>query len=197
MNGDDAAYALYALLVIVLVGSGLVASRMPLGQTLKMALAWVGIFAVGFVGFSFRHDVTDLFSSRVLGRAVVEGGTVRIPMADDGHFWVDARINGKPARLMVDSGATITTLSQASAERTDVDLTSPRSTIVMTANGPLEVQRARVSSISVGNIVVEDLSVHVAPGEDLNVIGMNFLSRLSRWSVEGRWLILQPQPIAA
>ena len=27
--------------------------------------------------------------------------------------------------------------------------------------------------------------------DDMNVLGMNFLSSLTRWSVEGRWLILQ------
>ena len=28
--------------------------------------------------------------------------------------------------------------------------------------------------------------------DDLNVLGMNFLSSLSGWGVEGRWLILKP-----
>jgi hypothetical protein len=30
----------------------------------------------------------------------------------------------------------------------------------------------------------------VADHDDLNVLGMNFLSSLSRWGVEGRWLVL-------
>ena len=30
----------------------------------------------------------------------------------------------------------------------------------------------------------------VADNDDLNVLGMNFLSSLSRWGVEGRWLVL-------
>lgn len=194
MTGDDAAYAIYGLLGIVLVGSSLFAMRLPISRTLKMVLAWTAIFGVGFVVLSFRHDVADLFSSRVLGRAIADGSTVRIPMADDGHFWVDATINGSAARLMVDSGATVTTLSEATAVRTGVDLTDLRTASVNTANGPMDVRRARVSSLGVGDISVGELGVHVAPGNDLNVIGMNFLSRLGRWSVEGRWLILEAAP---
>ena len=35
-----------------------------------------------------------------------------------------------------------------------------------------------------------DVRMHVAENEDLNVLGMNFLSSLKRWGVEGRWLVL-------
>lgn len=189
MTGDQAGSAIYALLMIALVGSAFAARRLPIGQTLKMAAGWIAIFAVGFLLLSFRHDISELFGSRVLGRAIVEGGTVRIPMADDGHFWVDARINGQPARLMVDSGATVTTLSQETAAQTDLDLATPSIVTVETANGAMVVQRTRARSIGIGNIEMDDLSVHVAPG-DVNVLGMNFLNRLSRYTVEGRWLIL-------
>jgi aspartyl protease family protein len=34
--------------------------------------------------------------------------------------------------------------------------------------------------------------MHVADNADLNVLGMNFLSSLQRWGVEGRWLVLVP-----
>jgi aspartyl protease family protein len=34
------------------------------------------------------------------------------------------------------------------------------------------------------------LGLQVADNDDLNVLGMNYLSTLSRWGVEGRWLIL-------
>lgn len=194
MTGDDAAYLIYGVLLVIFIGSGLVARRTPLGSTLKMALAWVAIFAVGYVGLSFRHDVADLFGSRLLGRAIVQGGTMRRPMADDGHFWVDASINGHPARLMVDSGATVTTISEATAARTGVATSEGDRTIVGTANGPMTVRRSRLATFRVGKIEVADLGVHVAAGDDLDVVGMNFLSKLARWSVEGRWLILQPAP---
>lgn len=53
MSGDQGAYVLYTVLLAVLVGSALVARRLPAGKTLRMALAWVAIFAVGILIMSF------------------------------------------------------------------------------------------------------------------------------------------------
>jgi aspartyl protease family protein len=46
--------------------------------------------------------------------------------------------------------------------------------------------------LAIGTIERVGMRLHVAQGEDLNVLGMNFLSSLERWGVEGRWLVLQP-----
>lgn len=188
---SQGASAVYLLMAVLLVASAFAARRVPIGRTLQMFLAWAGIFALGFVVMSFRHDLGDLFGSRVLGRAVVAGGTVRIPMDEDGHFWVDAEINGATIRLMVDSGATVTTLSRTSAAKAGVTTSGGLPVLVGTANGIVQAERARAATFAVGNIAVPDLAVHLAPNDDIDVIGMNFLSRLSGWSVEGRWLVLK------
>ena len=189
MTTDTIATSTYYLVMLALVVSAFALRRLPLRRTLTMLLSWVAIFVVGFVLVSFRHDLGDLFVSRIAGRAIVEGSTVRIPMAEDGHFWVDARINGAGARLMVDSGATVTTLSPKTARAAGIEAFGLPA-MVGTANGTIEIRRGRADNFAVGNIAQEDLAVHLANG-DFDVVGMNFLSRLSRWSVEGRWLILQ------
>jgi len=43
----------------------------------------------------------------------VAGKELKVTMASDGHFWVDATINGVPRRMLIDSGATVTALSPA------------------------------------------------------------------------------------
>ena len=48
----------------------------------------------------------------------------------------------------------------------------------------------RADELSIGGIVRRDVGLQVADNDDLNVLGMNYLSSLSRWGVEGRWLIL-------
>jgi aspartyl protease family protein len=35
------------------------------------------------------------------------------------------------------------------------------------------------------------MQLHIADRDELNVLGMNFLSSLNRWGVEGRWLVLE------
>jgi aspartyl protease family protein len=45
-----------------------------------------------------------------------------------------------------------------------------------------------------GPITARDLKIVVAPGlGDVDVIGMNFLSKLQSWRVEGRTLVLVPE----
>lgn len=49
MTGDTAIQSLWLIGAFVLVLSGLIARRLPLGDWLKMALAWIAIFALLFL----------------------------------------------------------------------------------------------------------------------------------------------------
>ena len=51
----------------------------------------------------------------------VVGGEVRIRMSPDGHFWARATIDGVSRRLLIDSGATITAISEKTAEKAGVE----------------------------------------------------------------------------
>lgn len=190
MNADTIASSSYYILLLVVLLSAFAMRRMPIKRTLAMILGWVAIFAVGFVLVSVKDDVSDLFVGSVGSTAAADGGAVRIPISADGHFWVDARINGAPVRLMVDSGATVTTLSPTTARVAGIE-PSGLPVLVGTANGTIQIRRGSAERFEVGTIVREDLPVHLA-NEEFDVVGMNFLRKLSRWSVEGRWLILHP-----
>lgn len=197
-DGNQAANFLYLILLIVLVGSAFFARRIPMAQGLKMFAAWGLIFLAVFVAFTLRHDFIDL-GDRVLaelrGTAAVadDGETLRIRLAEDGHFWVTAELNGEPVRFLVDSGATMTSISAATARRAGIEPSNRFPAVVQTANGTIAVQRGRVERIRLGSISREDLGVHIFNGpDDVNVIGMNFLSSLTAWGVEGRWLVLTP-----
>ena len=101
---------------MALVVSSLMARREPAAKMLKMALAWVVIFAAGFILFTFRDNfawVGQRLKAEAVGTPVEQGGETRIPMAIDGHFWVNGEINGQDVRFLVDSGATMTTIDRA------------------------------------------------------------------------------------
>ena len=146
---------------------------------------------------SQRQRIGDLWSSLAGGFAgrdqQVVGGTVRIAMADDGHFWANATINGVPRRMLIDSGATTTAITASTAAAAKLDLgQSPFATVLSTANGDISVTRSTVGTLRVGSIGAHDLDVVVSPAfGDTDVLGMNFLSQLKSWRVEGRTLILE------
>ena len=197
-QGDQAVHVLYLLGVLVLVASSLFVRQIPIGQGLKMMIAWVLIFAAAFIIFTLRDDFRALWDRVVLetrGGVVQEqrGGELRVRQAADGHFWVDAELNGEKVRFLVDSGATTTSISSRVAERAGIEPSRGLPALVRTANGVVSVQRGRADSLRVGTIERQDLQVHISEAfGDMNVIGMNFLSTLSGWGVEGRTLILRP-----
>lgn len=196
-GGDQALAFIYLLGCLILVMSGFAVRRAPIGKTIKMALAWVLIFAAGFAIFALREDFGAL--GRRIAAAAWGGGTqeatpageLRIAMAEDGHFWVNGEINGQEVRFLVDSGATVTTISRETADRAGIQ---SRGGAVMTetANGNVLVDRGRAERVKLGPIERSDIGVAIARGDTINVIGMNLLSTLSRWSVENRTLVLRP-----
>lgn len=186
---------LYLLMAMMLVAGALMSRRERPAKLAVMALAWIAIFAGGFVLFTFRDNlgwVGQRLRSEALGTPVQQGEEIRIPMSIDGHFWVEGAINGVPVKFLIDSGATMTTIGRADAKRAGVTVSGGRDQLVRTGNGVIRVSSARAKRLTIGGIERTDVGMHVAENEDLNVLGMNFLSSLDRWGVEGRWLILRP-----
>ena len=196
-DGDQAVHFIYLLGCLVLVASAFMVRRIPIAQGLKMFVGWVLIFGAAFVIFTLKDEFLALGNRlmvEVRGGTVEEAapGEVRIRQASDGHFWVDAELNGQTARFLIDSGATTTSISRAAAERSGIKPRAGFGTMVQTANGIVMVQRGRAASLKVGGIERRDIAVHISDGfGETNVIGMNFLSSLKSWSVEGRTLVLK------
>lgn len=194
MTNDWMLGSLYLLMALMLVAGSLIARRERFAKLATFALAWIAIFGAGFVLFTFRDDlgyVAQRLRSEASGEPVVAGQEVRIPMAIDGHFWIEGSLNGVPVKFLVDSGATMTTIGRATAEAAGVSVSANRTQIVRTGNGMLRVATGRADSLSIGPIERNAVGLHVTENEDLNVLGMNYLSTMNRWGVEGRWLILQ------
>ena len=193
MTNDFMLGGVYILMAMMLVLGSLMARREPLAKLATLALAWVAIFAAGFVLFTFRDNfgwVAQRLKAEAVGTPVEQGRETRIPMAIDGHFWVQAELNGKPVKFLIDSGATMTTIDRDTATRVGVDVSPRRDQFVRTGNGIIRVSSGRADELQVGGIKRTDVGLQIAENDDLNVLGMNFLSSLSRWGVEGRWLVL-------
>lgn len=195
MTNDMMLGGVYLLMAIMLVAGALMTRREPALKMLTIALAWIAIFGAGFILFTFRDNfdwVTQRLKAEALGTPVQEGKQTRIPMAIDGHFWVDAELNGQKVKFLVDSGATTTTIGRDIARKAGVKVSAQRDRYVRTGNGTILVATGRARELKVGDIVRRDLAIEIADGDNLNVLGMNYLSTLARWGVEGRWLILEP-----
>ena len=193
MTNDVMIGGVYLLMAAMLVLGALMTRREPAARLLTMALAWIAIFGAGFILFTFRDNlgwVAQRLKAEAVGTPVSEGSEMRIPMAIDGHFWVDAKLNGHDVKFLVDSGATTTTVGRQTALRAGIEVSQRRDRYVRTGNGIVRLASARADELTIGSIARRDVALEVADNDDLNVLGMNYLSSLRRWGVEGRWLIL-------
>ncbi len=194
MNGDEGMNLLYLGLLLVLVASSLIGIRLPVGKALKLFLAWVAIFGTAFTLFTFRGEFSALgarLQAEATGTSIERGAEVRLAMRDDGHFWVNGSVNGQDALFLVDSGASITTVSPTVAAAAQLTV-GMRVAQVETANGSVRMRVATADRFEIGPIRRDDFTIHVNNGDDTNVLGMNFLSSLTSWRVEGNTLVLQP-----
>jgi aspartyl protease family protein len=202
-GGSMPLYLLIAGAVVVL----LLAQRFRIVGRIVSLVFMVGAIALAAMLISERGRFDPTFA-RVAAllhldqNQQVVGKEMRVPMANDGHFWVTVRFGQVERRMLVDSGATVTALSSATAEAAGLQPDhSPFPMIIQTANGSVRAQTATAPEMRIGNILARDLPVVTSPAfGDMDVVGMNFLSRLKSWRVEGRTLILtpnHPQNVAA
>jgi aspartyl protease family protein len=158
-------------------------------------LSLMGILLLVVLQLSRLDTRFDLAVPQVgLPEQIVEGGETRVKRAPDGHYWLRAEINGQPANFLVDTGATLTALSDETAAAAGLE---PRQTGVpvrmQTANGAVAAELTTIDEIRFGNVVARGLDAVIAPGlGPTNVLGMNFLSRLASVRLEGETMILVP-----
>ncbi|HET7317113.1 MAG TPA: retropepsin-like aspartic protease [Sphingomicrobium sp.] len=188
-------FAIYAAIAAVVI---LVLQRLPyVGRIFQF------VFSFGLLAFAlflllqqapFQPTLARITERLGIDNQEVAGTELRVRMSPDGHFWVDAKVNGVPTRMLIDSGATVTAISQQTAKAANIDAGTRLVPVVLrTANGIAPAQTGSVDELRVGNIVARDLKVVTSPGlGELDVIGMNFLSQLESWRVEGRTLVLVP-----
>jgi len=187
-----ALYAVVAALLIMLL------QRIPVvGRLFRFAfsLALLAFFIFVLLQQApYQPELSRLTSKLGLDDQRVAGKELHVAMSPDGHFWAIASINGVRTRMLIDSGATVTAISEQTARQAGVDTgTGLTPVMIHTANGVAQAQTGTVDELRVGNIVARNLRIVTAPGlGSLDVLGMNFLSKLDSWRVEGRTLILVP-----
>ena len=159
---------------------------------------WLGMISLLTIVFAeqgrFHPTVAMVLDKLNLDTQQVVGDEVRVPLSPDGHFWVRADIVGVERRMLVDTGATVTALSPATAQAAgDAIRLGVTPVITQTANGSVVARSATVTRLTIGGIEARDLPVVVSPGLGrVDILGMNFLMRLGSWRVEDRTLILVP-----
>src|SRR4029077_10132646 len=112
------------------------------------------------------------------------GRSLMLESDRQGHYQVEARVEGRFIDFMVDTGASLVVLRESSAAQAGIRLQARDYTATaVTANGKIKAAPARIERIEVGGITGYDVPAIVLPDEALakNLLGVSFLSRLKRY----------------
>jgi len=106
--------------------------------------------------------------------------TVSLAADARGHFFTMGSINGASTRFMVDTGASVISMSSAEAKRLGISYLGGERGYSSTANGVVPVYAVVLNNVKLGDIVLNQVEGMVHEGDALTItlLGMSFLKRL-------------------
>jgi aspartyl protease family protein len=105
--------------------------------------------------------------------------TVALTADTRGHYFVDAQVNGLGIRFMVDTGATVVSLSSGDAQRLGLNYLDGPVMRLNTANGPARAWQVRLDTLRIGGITLNNVEAAVVDFAAMPaLLGMNVLNRM-------------------
>jgi len=198
LSSDDWQNFIYSALILMILISGL-ASRKELafGKILKYLGIWSAIALVTISLYAYRYEFSG-FKNRVLGEInpsaaqVGKSGELIINLSQDGHFYMDVKVNGVAMRFMIDTGASDITISLDEAKRIGIN---PKTLLFnkpyQTANGTSWGANINLEETEVGNVKFRNVSASVNNAEmGTSLLGMSFLRRFKKYEFYQDKLVL-------
>jgi aspartyl protease family protein len=144
-----------------------------------------GVTLVSVESGAATLDVAGRRQTLKLGQHhAAQGGTsgVAVTLNADarGHFVVDGQINGGSVRFIVDTGASLVSMSSADARRLGIDYSKGQLAQMATANGVAPAYRVRLATVRVGDVSLDNVDAVVMETQAMHVLlGMSFLNRMN------------------
>src|SRR5579885_3070322 len=159
-----------------------------LGFVCGVALLWAAVVDLGprlepakVAGADARTAITT--DATATAPAV---GILVYPADARGEVILDAVVNGAPVRFLVDTGASLVTLTTGDARAAGLD---PRQLVfnarASTANGEVAMAPVTLREVRLGQLVIANVPAAVIANLRISLLGMSFLSRLQGYEMRG------------
>ena len=179
------------VLMAMVAGWFFMQSRQGWNKTLQQVAVWAMIFTGVAAGYGLWEDINRQGD---IPRQAYEAssGSVTLPRARDGHYYLTATINGTPLRFVVDTGATDMVLTRADAEAAGLSPDNLNYLVrASTANGEVRTAYVRLDEVELGGVRDTDVPAVVNEGEmRQSLLGMGYLQRWGRIEITNGELIL-------
>lgn len=129
-------------------------------------------------GRRFNLRVGEAPASVGGGAGPASSGRIVLTAQSNGHFMANGSINGRSAYFLVDTGASMVSLSVSDAERLGVDYKGGQPVQMSTANGQALGWRLKLNTVRVGDVELRDIDAVVTQqGMPFVLLGNSFLTR--------------------
>lgn len=144
-----------------------------------------GVVLLGTEKETAHFEIDGKKRTLLMGRAYsapAAEGRQSVTLAADsrGHFIAPGSINGGSVRFLVDTGATLISMSASEARRLGIDYLRGERGVIQTANGVTGGYRVKLDRVRVGDIEVHGVDAVVSENDAMGAVllGMSFLNRM-------------------
>jgi len=124
------------------------------------------------------------------GGGGASGTKVVLTAGTGGHFVTQGQINGKTTQMVVDTGASLVSISAADADRMGLDYKGGQPARLSTANGITNAWKIKLSSVKLGDVEVYEVDAVVSPGAMPYVLlGNSYLTRFQMTRTNDQMLL--------
>ncbi|HHC25244.1 MAG TPA: TIGR02281 family clan AA aspartic protease, partial [Desulfobacterales bacterium] len=166
-------------------------------RIIKYATIWLCIFLAVAVAHSYRFELVQV-KNKVLanlfpGRSFEKmPGTMSFQISPNGHFYIQAMVNGIPLRFLADTGASHIVLTPKAGKKLGFNLDQISfDRTYQTANGMGRGASVRLTDMKIGELRLRNVraSINESPMSH-SLLGMSFFNRLKGYKVKNGVLTL-------
>ena len=116
-----------------------------------------------------------------------------ITRSDDGHFYVDAEVNGQLVHFLIDTGASSVVLRMSDAQHVGLPFSQGEFQVIARgASGDVRGQIVKIGRVAIGHKEAFDVEGAVVDeGLDVSLLGQSFLSRIGTLVIDGDKMVLR------
>ncbi|MDR0289216.1 MAG: TIGR02281 family clan AA aspartic protease [Rickettsiales bacterium] len=163
-------------------------------NAVKNLVIWLLIIVITAMFIDSQGDkLSNRFLSTFLPykERIQNSGSIEFTKSYDGHFYIQAQVNGRNITFLLDTGATDIVLSQKDALNAGINLQNIQDfKIYETAKGQIRAGVVQIPQVKIGNFLINDVQASVnTHSMSHSLLGMSFL-RYFHFTIRDNKLIL-------
>jgi aspartyl protease family protein len=156
-----------------------------IGWAFRQLFGWLAAgLVIYYITVANRAPTTPApETAAVAPRPVAVPNSLEFHAEKNGHVVLDVAVNGTPVRMVVDTGATVVTLTKADAASAGVGGGLSYSLTFQTANGRTRAAPVRLREIRIGQLEIDNVQAVVVENLGISLLGQSFLRRLDSYEM--------------